>query len=426
MAKKAAADPVAKRRGVDPDLTGSWDNVLLHGDVDQWVAALKRTGATVRASDEVTKQALAGKLVAPKRSKRLVLVQLRGHAWLLAGMIGAGDDTAEAMAKQTKLRAMQVGYGKVSGTTYAKVFDGGELVVNFEAGDEFFFHSKAHPPGWKKQFREDEDALLDAIVRGEGAFVPGFWASESNGKVHLQCGQDDVLTPENVQRVAIIVLATSRQEEAEKLLSDAVHKCEPDGVREALRLGANPHDPFHLRSAIRWIVGGLRPPQALEVFDLLVAAGAELNGHRKPNSPPPAVSHLCDISAVPEEPGIVAAIDALHRAGADLNVIGVESKRSPMSFAAACGSLKAIQRLERLGLDPTARDGSRKLPLQRAAEARGDCEWAPEVFRKRMKRLDAVIAYLSSLGGKEKPARAARAGSIAASSKTSRPKPRRR
>lgn len=248
MAKGKSKQPgVSERRGVDPNVSGTWENVLLEGSIDVVAEALAKSGLTVRR--DVAEAALSGKLAAPK-GDWVVLVQLHGHSWLFAeGTLGGELDGAWAasLSKVAKTRAIHLGHEDVSGTSFVTVYDRGkEALVYSSDGDEITLRGALRKRSWLDEFEEgDHEAPQDALVRELDAFVPEFRAWADKGKIGIETGQPDVLKPANVHAVALVEMSrgptgkAAQIADANESLAAACEALDAAAARAALAAGAD-------------------------------------------------------------------------------------------------------------------------------------------------------------------------------------------
>jgi len=386
---KPKSDPllnldVADRRGVvaEPDVN-SWDATLVRGTgLDDVGQRLVRSGVCGAVQRDVTRAALDGKLREPA-GKWALLVQLRGHAWVQLAGLWQDYDTAERIAKATKLETMHVGHQDTANATFVQYYAGGKPTIHFEScgykpgdkvndPDDLFegtrFTSDRHDVKWLRPFKSEAE-IRHALVAELGAYVPMLYA-RGDKTISLEAWHEDVLEDENVERIDLAVFGPAEAltaGDASERLRDAIAAHDVKRVRQAIADGADlrflaGRDSSPLDYAIGSI-GREKRKQAVEVVRVLLEAGADPNGDAGANPP---IFHVLDgISFDAAE--VVELIELLLDHGADVNAVGrvgLEKGQTPLHQAATLDAMPIAKLLVARGADPKKRDAQRRTPRQ--------------------------------------------------------------
>ncbi len=224
--KRLKSIPVAERRGVWTTWVGEiwdWEELLIRGDYDQVLDRLEAADAVIGMDRDVTEAVLTSKQSAPGGLWYL-LVELVGTDWLHLTHSLRYFDHFDWLARQVGVPLMQTGLQDTAGSTYVKIVEGEEQILNFEStgmkdlddeeDDEedrdpchvpLRFETELLSPDWPKQFK-NEDEVQEALMREFEAYVPGLASNVKHGKVNLWAQHEDVLDARYIQRIALLRL----------------------------------------------------------------------------------------------------------------------------------------------------------------------------------------------------------------------------
>jgi ankyrin repeat protein len=445
-ADPAAIGPVDKRRGT----LKAWgyndwrSTAIFAGDpargidgVLEKLAKMKKVGVVQR---DVTAAALDGTLDAPD-APHLLLVKLKNHDWALAAASWIDtlsiDNLAEQLARDAGVRTVHCGHGDTASATYFALYEpGGKTAVAFESCGEGFtkpprfegdepeeadvpqrWISQRYPESWWRQ-HGDENEALQALVRDQDAYLPFFVFTDEDSKLELETLPDDVLAPQNVERVALVVYgpaSAARPNPAGQKLADAIDAGDASAVRAALAAGAD----------LKFLPGGAGTPLAravdranhagknrLDVIRALLDARADPNDGGTDG--PPVLAPFGLLAW--ESHAAIAVLDLLLAAGADINARSddpMSTGSTALHLAARNGNLAMVQFLHARGADLRAPGADGLTPRQAAEKALafmrehfGDVDGGDD-------GLDEVIDYLKraesgAAPGKDYAARAAK------------------
>lgn len=209
--------PAADRRGT----LRAWDydswtamSVFVGGKngLDAVADALAKAGATVRS--DVTKAALSGKLARP-RGRYVLIAKLKGHDWAPMSANWGDEWSAELhqqLSHDARTRLIWCAHQDTAGATAFHLYDKGKLAIQLESvgkyDGETRFKSASHPKNWWRQ-HDDENEMLQALVREQDAYVPKVYVQDEDGTIEFETIPSDALEPEHVERIVLAEYAAT-------------------------------------------------------------------------------------------------------------------------------------------------------------------------------------------------------------------------
>lgn len=384
--------PVQERRGVWTTFgADTWEAILVRSGFDVLFDRLGKGEGIGAIERDVTGQVLVGELPAPSGAWFLV-VELLGTPWLHVAHGYRRFEYEERLIQLAGAPVLRTGYQDTAGATYARINEGASLTLDFEStgmgpiGDGFDgeggdfddpfdvplrFETDLLPDGWADQF-EREDELQQVLMQELDAYVPMLGAAVEGDKVGLWAGHEDVLDPEYIKRVGLVLVGQKRsprgkKNPADQQLSDAISGLDPDGVRAAIAAGASLSVlPKSKRSPLGLAVNSRRTPGTalLEVVGILLEAGADPDDGGAGQNPP----LVTVASKAARRPVLMSGLtERLVEAGASMSVHGgelMERGQTPLHVVAFQGNTPMAQMLLARGADIRVKDKQGRTPRQ--------------------------------------------------------------